>query len=98
MKKAISGAFFVAMTEKQQRFIEEYLKCLNGSEAARRAGYSVKCAYQQAHENMRKPKIRSAIDQALEAQHLAWKAEQERRMDQQHAEIMARLHRRLNRR
>ena len=84
------------MTEKQQQFIEEYSKCLNGSEAARRAGYSVKCAHQQAYENMRKPKIRSIIDQALEAQHQAWEAEQERIMAQQHDEVVARLHRELN--
>ena len=85
-----------AMTEKQQRFIKEYLKCLNGSKAARRAGYSVKCAFQQAYENMLKPKIRSVIDQTLEARHQAWEAEQERRIAQQNAKVMARLHRRLH--
>ena len=84
------------MTEKQQRFIEEYLKCLNGSEAARRAGYSQRYAYQQAYENMQKPKIRNVIDQTLEARHQAYEDEQERRMALQHAEVIARLHRKLH--
>jgi hypothetical protein len=53
------------LTEKQCRFIREYLKVLNGSEAARRAGYSVKCAYQQAYENLRKPDIKRIIDIGL---------------------------------
>ncbi len=49
-----SGSF----TVKQRSFIEEYLKCLKGSVSARRAGYSIKCAHQQAYENLRKPKIK----------------------------------------
>lgn len=53
------------LTVKQQRFIEEYLKVFNGSKAARRAGYSVKCAHQQAYENLRKPKIKKIIDRAI---------------------------------
>lgn len=32
------------LTNKQQVFIDEYLKCFNGAEAARRAGYSAKTA------------------------------------------------------
>ncbi len=37
-----------SFTVKQRSFIKEYLKCANGSEAARRAGYSIKCANQKA--------------------------------------------------
>jgi hypothetical protein len=54
------------LTEKQRRFVLAYLKYLNGSKAARIAGYSVKCAHQQAYENQRKPKIRRIIDRGLE--------------------------------
>ncbi len=57
-----------SFTGKQRSFIKEYLKCSNGSEAARRAGYSIKCAYQQAYENLRKPKIKDIIDRGLTAQ------------------------------
>jgi phage terminase small subunit len=35
------------LTDKQQVFINEYLKCWNAAEAARRAGYSDKTARQQ---------------------------------------------------
>ncbi len=57
-----------SFTGKQRSFIKEYLKCSNGSEAARRAGYSIKCAYQHAYENLRKPKIKDIIDRGLAAQ------------------------------
>ena len=55
-------------TTKQRIFIKEYLTVYNGSEAARRAGYSIKCAHQQAYENLRKPKIKEIIDRGLEIQ------------------------------
>ncbi len=54
------------LTKKQRRFVLAYLKYLNGSKAARIAGYSVKCAYQQAYENQCKPKIRRIIDKGIE--------------------------------
>jgi len=57
-----------SFTVKQRSFIKEYLKCLKGSEAARRAGYSIKCAHQQAYENLRKPKIKEIIDRGLAVQ------------------------------
>jgi phage terminase small subunit len=61
-----------ALTNMQRRFILAYLKHLNGSKAARVAGYSVKCAHQQAYENMRKPKIRRIIDKGLELKYYIW--------------------------
>jgi len=41
------------MTKMQLRFIEEYLDCLNATEAARRAGYSPRTAHQifEIHTN-----------------------------------------------
>ena len=59
------------MTKMQLRFIEEYLECLNSSEAARRAGYSPKTAHQIAYENMRKLHIRRIIQKAINARHQA---------------------------
>jgi len=67
------------MTNKQKRFIEEYLKVLNGAKAARLAGYSVKCAHQQAYENLRKPHIREIIDQAMEERFKRYDREREER-------------------
>ena len=60
------------LTKKQRRFVLAYLRYLNGSKAARVAGYSVKCAHQQAYENQRKPKIRRIIDRGLELNYCVW--------------------------
>lgn len=55
------------MTPKQQRFVEEYPKDLNATQAAIRAGYSKKTAYSIGEENLKKPEIREAIANAIEA-------------------------------
>ena len=60
------------MTNMQLRFIEEYIKCPNGSEAARRAGYSPRTAHQIAYENLRKPHIRKIIQKAFRARRRAY--------------------------
>lgn len=60
------------LTNKQRRFVLAHLRYLNGSKAARVAGYSVRCAHQQAYENMRKPKIRRIIDKGLELKYCVW--------------------------
>lgn len=53
------------LTEKQKRFCDEYLIDLNGTQAAIRAGYSVKSARSQANENLKKSYIRDYIDARL---------------------------------
>jgi len=58
------------MTRKQQIFIDEYLKCWNAAEAARRAGYSVKTAYSIGHELLNKPEVEAAIQARLEEVHM----------------------------
>ncbi len=68
----LSGARY---TEKQRVFMIEYLKYWNGAKAARRAGYSRRCAHQQAYENLRKPKIRRAIDKAIDGRNNAYQSE-----------------------
>lgn len=57
----------LALTEKQARFVAEYLVDLNATEAAKRAGYSEKTAYSIGFENLKKPEIQEAIQQAKEA-------------------------------
>lgn len=52
------------LTEKQQRFVEEYLIDFNATQAAIRAGYSQKTAGAVGHENLRKPEIVSALNKA----------------------------------
>lgn len=53
------------MTQKQKRFIEEYLIDLNATQAAIRAGYSTSTAKDIGCENLAKPNIRAQIDRAM---------------------------------
>jgi len=55
------------MTPKQQRFVEEYLVDLNATQAAIRAGYKEASASLIGHENLRKPNIQKAIQDAQAA-------------------------------
>lgn len=50
------------LTRKQERFVNEYLVDLNGTQAAIRAGYSKKSAGVIANELLKKPKIEGKID------------------------------------
>jgi phage terminase small subunit len=52
------------LTRKQQLFIAEYLVDLNATQAAIRAGYSVKTAGWIGYENLTKPYIAEAIQKA----------------------------------
>jgi hypothetical protein len=45
------------LTPKQERFVSEYLKDLNGAAAAVRTGYSLRTADRQAYALLRKPEI-----------------------------------------
>ena len=54
------------LTEKQKRFCDEYLVDYNATQAAVRAGYSVKSAYSIGEENLRKPELKTYIDERLE--------------------------------
>lgn len=56
----------MALTEKQELFVAEYLVDLNATQAAIRAGYSEKTAEVIGHENLRKPKIAAAIESAIQ--------------------------------
>lgn len=53
------------LTEKQRRFIEEYLIDLNATQAAIRAGYSVKTANEQGSQNLAKLSIQQAIAEKM---------------------------------
>ena len=53
------------LTEKQARFVEEYLVDLNATQAAIRAGYSEKTARSVGCENLTKPDIQEAIKSAM---------------------------------
>jgi len=51
---------------RQQRFVEQYLIDLNGTQAAIRAGYSKRSASVIAAENLAKPNIADAIAEAIQ--------------------------------
>ena len=55
------------MTPKQQRFVDEYLKDLNATQAAKRAGYSAKTANEQGAQLLAKVSIREAVDKKMAA-------------------------------
>jgi len=57
------------LTEKQEAFCIEYLRCrFNGTQAAINAGYSPRSAASIADENLRKPEIQEYLNQELERQ------------------------------
>ncbi len=57
----------MALNDKQRMFVAEYLVDLNATQAAIRAGYSEKTAGRTGHENLKKPEIAEAIQEAFEA-------------------------------
>lgn len=56
----------MALTDKQELFCMEYMKDLNATQAAIRAGYSRNTAKQIGTENLSKPVIRARIDELLD--------------------------------
>ncbi len=52
-------------TDKERAFVEHYLVCWNGAEAARQAKYSARCARQIAHRLLTKAYIRAEIEKRL---------------------------------
>jgi len=55
----------MALTEKQKRFVEEYLIDLNATQAAIRAGYSVKRASEIGYQLLQKTTVSHAISKAM---------------------------------
>ena len=55
----------ITVTDKQKRFVEEYLIDLNATQAAIRAGYSLKDPGKHAYMILRTPAVRTAVDQAI---------------------------------
>jgi len=55
------------LTERQRRFVEQYLICGNASEAARRAGYSALSCKSAASQLTRSPRVAAALQAAKAA-------------------------------
>jgi len=52
--------------EKRRRFIAEYLRDLNATEAATRAGYSAATAYSAGWRLLKRPDVREQIQKAMD--------------------------------
>ena len=50
------------LTPKEERFIAEYLACLNSAEAVRRAGYASKWPDRLGFDLLRKPEIARRVE------------------------------------
>lgn len=61
----------MGLTRKQRVFIDEYVKCWNGAEAARRAGYSVRSAREIAVNLLADISIKAEIDDRLATIHMS---------------------------
>jgi len=55
----------MALRPKQEMFVKEYLIDLNATQAAIRAGYSIKTAEVIGYENLNKPHIAETIQEAM---------------------------------
>lgn len=55
----------MALTEKQERFVAEYLVDLNATAAAKRANYSEKTAYSQGQRLLKNVEVQEAIQKAV---------------------------------
>jgi phage terminase small subunit len=73
MKRKGGGGMTDELTPKQRLFVNEYLVDLNATQAAIRAGYKEKTAFATGAENLKKPKIAKAIQEARESREKATK-------------------------
>lgn len=83
LKKAITKPVKeVGLTPKQKLFCAEYLKDLNATQAAIRAGYSEKTARDIGCENLAKPNIQEAIQEAMKAREKRTEITQDRVLEE----------------
>ena len=70
-KVSVTAGFFIfkevssitqKLTQKQQRFVDEYIISGNATQAAIKAGYSKRSAQQTGAENLLKPVIKAELD------------------------------------
>lgn len=57
----------MALTPKQERFVQEYLVDLNATAAVKRAGYSGKRASELGYQLLQKTTVQAAIQKAIQA-------------------------------
>lgn len=52
----------ITWTDKQKRFVDEYIKDSNGTQAAIRAGFAPRAASRTASDLLKNPDVRAAVD------------------------------------
>ncbi len=67
----------ITLTARQERFVDEYLVDLNGTQAAIRAGYSVKAAHVTGSRLLTNAKVAAAISAAKQERSEATKIDAE---------------------
>ena len=72
----------MTLSPRQQRFVEEYLVDLNGTQAAIRAGYSEKGAHVQASQLLSNPKVNEAVAAAMAERSQRTKITQDRVLEE----------------
>ncbi len=55
----------MALTRKRKAFVNYYIQCWNGAEAARKAGYSERSARFTANKLLRNPQIKAEIEKRI---------------------------------
>lgn len=68
----------MAMVEKNKAFIDEYLKDLNGKQAAIRAGYSAKSAEKQASRLLAEAEVQEYLSERMKAREIRTEITQDR--------------------
>lgn len=59
----------MSLNRQQQKFVDEYIKDLNATQAAIRAGYSEKTAGSQGQRLLKKVEIKAAIKKQVDSMH-----------------------------
>lgn len=72
----------MALTEKQKRFVAEYLVDLNATQAAIRAGYSEKTAEQMGYQLLQKTSVQKAVQIAMKDRQQRTEITQDRVLDE----------------
>lgn len=67
-----------SLTDKERRFVDEYLIDLNATQAAIRAGYSEESAGSIGHENLKKPEIAERLEKRMAAREARTEVTQDR--------------------
>ena len=70
------------LTDRQRRFIEEYLVDLNAVQAAIRAGYAEKSAHENAFRILRRPGVTKAVQAAMESRAARTRITQDRVLEE----------------